>query len=1290
MNWHCKTCDFVARRRSELLKHYRLKHGHCGRTQSVPCLHSDCPCSFKSWSTLRTHLSRYHVPSTTSNQLRPFTCLVCRSHGFQTERQYFEHIGSHLKRFETVSCVFQDCDHTTNIYRTFFSHKSKKHTPHTHEDFKRSVFQDDQCQLFDEREEDESNFDSVFVEEEEDIRKTICDRLGCLFLKLDSIFNVSKTCLNYIIEELHFIISAASGPAIKEILLSTLQKHGCNIDDSVVSELVTNICQQNPASSALAADGPFSTSYKRSVFLKEHFSIVEPVEYILDDKEHKTFQYVPILPMLSRLLDNKDIQDNVFHRRTYSEAYYRSFHDGSHFRDNHFLSGDDTKLSLILFVDDFEVCNPLGTSRRKHKITAVYWVLGDIPATLRSTLSSIFLAVLCRADDVKRYGYSKVLEPLLRDLKVLEDEGISVACLDKNLKGTAFCVVADNLGAHSIGGFVESFSASHYCRFCTAERSEVQSHAVNAGIFPLRTKHDHSLHVEKALNNSTHGHCFGVKSQCAISDRLSFFHAISGYPPDVMHDLLEGIVPLELGLCLNSLIKKKFFTLEELNHSIRQFPYKWSDKTNCPQAVPLDLASRRSIGGNAHENWCLLRLLPFMVGRKVPEDDLVWQVIMTLKEVVELVMAPVHTDYTIGCLESKIGEHRHRFLEVFPEEKIIPKHHFLEHYPWLITAFGPVVALWTMRFEGKHSFFKKIVRQTGSFRNILKTMAEKHQAMTAHNLHDSNFLKPTLTVSKVSRVAVEVLRGDIKESIARKFPNEPAGMSRPAQLRVLIKDGDVRKLTLPCGIPETVETLRAIIQETFQLDGDFSVMYEDKDFGNEYFTLTSTADINDKSTIKIVKVESTVTLTFSPIAESELMSSTPRSSQDTPQCTEVQHSTDDALSSSSRDTEILPDSCRSDPWPLHFEIPKFSRDVELILQEANKLYHMNGTLFSDTRVKAAIRHTLSDAIFQYTAYPKDHHIIQVVQALVEKFPCLKEPGSFSGMYGWQQSLKTRMSNFRRMLKSRQVSCPEIEVNFLKRKSSANQAPAKNLKRPRRAEVNYLPPCPVGETQESLEKERLDLLYEVKKKHNERIIAAKMDKTFAVRRLEVVHDGPSVQDFMARWPALFQEDQVKKEFRRITAIPLESTFLDKLDSYTPQLLSVMRTKGGVAGTKIRPMLDTLCQVLLVQFSFVNVMLCFSLIKENDQSSQSQAMKILLVYSQDDPVDVALAIDGAEVLSKCRNKTNACILLMGLIYALNLEYPSQLKNTFDFFQKVILELDPKRLLNKVQTLKNKLLA
>lgn len=683
-----------------------------------------------------------------------------------------------MRKHETVSCVFKNCDHSTNIYSTFAAHKSRKHNPHSFEDFKPISFQiypshiTEDCDVVDES---EDTFDPL-VEENEDLAKLIVDNLGSLFLKLESIYNVSKKCIDEIVEELQFITCPASGPVFKEIVQTTLGRHDCNVDNSVISDLVKNLCQLNPVSVALGVDGPFSTSHKRSSFFKEHFFIVEPVEYILDEKERKTFQYVPILQSLSQILNKRDIQEKVFKNTRYSDraSTYKYFYDGSNFRGNDFFSGDDVRLSLILYIDDFEVCNPLGTSRKKHKVTAVYWVLADVPSVSRSTLTSIYLAVLCKAGDAKRYGYSRVLEPLLTDLKSLEKDGLFVPCVGKCIKGTVFSVIADNLGAHSVGGFVESFSGSYVCRFCIGERSQFQELEVRAEAFPPRTKHQHNLHVQTALGNTAQTHCFGVKKQCAITDKLDYFHVTSGYPPDVLHDLLEGIVPVELALCLDILIKKKYFSFAELNSSITHFSYKWSDKTNCPQPVPLNFASRKSIGGNAHENWCLLRLLPFMVGLKVPEDDKAWQLLMTLKDIVELAMSPIFTDESIGFLDSKIAEHRSRFFEVLPQQRLIPKHHFLEHYPQLIKAFGPLVALWTMRFEAKHSFFKKIVRQTNCFRNILMSLAKKHQSMIAYHLHDSKVAKPALSVSKTSRVPLEVLKEDIKESVTQKFPKEAA------------------------------------------------------------------------------------------------------------------------------------------------------------------------------------------------------------------------------------------------------------------------------------------------------------------------------------------------------------------------------------------------------------------------------------------------------------------------------------------------------------------------------------
>lgn len=100
------------------------------------------------------------------------------------------------------------------------------------------------------------------------------------------------------------------------------------------------------------------------------------------------------------------------------------------------------------------MCNPLGTSRKLYKITAVYWVVLNLPATFRSSVTSIQLALLGKSSDIKQFGYQKFLEPLLKDLRCLEQEGNFV-------KSTVYCVCADNLGAHGLAGFSESFTVEN-------------------------------------------------------------------------------------------------------------------------------------------------------------------------------------------------------------------------------------------------------------------------------------------------------------------------------------------------------------------------------------------------------------------------------------------------------------------------------------------------------------------------------------------------------------------------------------------------------------------------------------------------------------------------------------------------------------------------------------------------------------------------------------------------------------------------------------------------------------
>ncbi|PWA20548.1 hypothetical protein CCH79_00021032, partial [Gambusia affinis] len=63
-----------------------------------------------------------------------------------------------------------------------------------------------------------------------------------------------------------------------------------------------------------------------------------------------------------------------------------------------------------------------------------------------------------------------------------------------------------------------------------------------------------------------------------------------------------------------------------------------------------------------------------------------------------------------------------------------------------------------------------------------------------------------------------------------------------------------------------------------------------------------------------------------------------------------------------------------------------------------------------------------------------------------------------------------------------------------------------------------------ETQESMEKERIELLAAIKRRNNDRVIAEKMARTFAYRRQEVVNEEPGIEDFKDRWPALFQQKE----------------------------------------------------------------------------------------------------------------------------------------------------------------------
>ena len=360
-----------------------------------------------------------------------------------------------------------------------------------------------------------------------------------------------------------------------------------------------------------------------------------------------------------------------------------------------------------------------------------------------------------------------------------------------------------------------------------------------------------------------------------------------------------------------------------------------------------------------------------------------------------------------------------------------------------------------------------------------------------------------------------------------------------AMLRV-INGSMIELLELPSGIPHTLEELKLSVKQLCNITEEINLHYLHPDF-DEFFSLKSTAAIKNKSTIKIELEQTPVVLNLFPVplsgsyaeSTSTELSDAPAYSSDTQEDSQeeiLEDSQAEIQEDSQEDTQDSesPDASTSTtlakkPWPTEFMIPKFSVETEAVLERANEDYRKHGKLLDYSKIASDILAKLADLIYSHTAYPSRIQKRSVADALIKAHPCLQDVVSETGYGGWVIKINNKMINHR--TKMRGFGMPDVTCNTLKHKSPEDGKPAKNVKKPRKAEVNFLPPYPANEDEHSLEKEREELITECKKKHNEKTVKEKMNKTFPLRRHEVINAQPSVQVLMERWPAMFAPSQV---------------------------------------------------------------------------------------------------------------------------------------------------------------------
>ncbi len=86
----------------------------------------------------------------------------------------------------------------------------------------------------------------------------------------------------------------------------------------------------------------------------------------------------------------------------------------------------------------------------------------------------------------------------------------------------------------------------------------------------------------------------------------------------------------------------------------------------------------------AAQMWFLGKLLPLAIGPKVPTDDERWVNFILMMKITGYLFSPKVKEDDAAYLQALISDHHEEFSQIYPEESVIPKMHFMIHMPRLM------------------------------------------------------------------------------------------------------------------------------------------------------------------------------------------------------------------------------------------------------------------------------------------------------------------------------------------------------------------------------------------------------------------------------------------------------------------------------------------------------------------------------------------------------------------------------------------------------------------------------
>lgn len=195
---------------------------------------------------------------------------------------------------------------------------------------------------------------------------------------------------------------------------------------------------------------------------------------------------------------------------------------------------DKCVLPILLYQDDIELNNPLGSKAGVQKISTVYISFPLLCGLNISKLAFHIPACLTLTSDFSAGLYSNFYY-LAIELKNLEENGIDFTIYKNNI--TVHFVVAapvgDNLSLNMMLGYIMSFSVDGFCRFCICTKKETEMLTIE-------------ISEKLRINAGIAGTKIGFKRDCPFGKEIRTFNILDCMAVDIVHDFLEGIIKLEM------------------------------------------------------------------------------------------------------------------------------------------------------------------------------------------------------------------------------------------------------------------------------------------------------------------------------------------------------------------------------------------------------------------------------------------------------------------------------------------------------------------------------------------------------------------------------------------------------------------------------------------------------------------------------------------------------------------------------------------------------------------------